>query len=67
MEPSILSLLPPVVTIGLAIATRRILLALGIGVVLGARSMPPTVSSRVRPIGTCHRGKMAGSLTWFCR
>jgi tetracycline resistance efflux pump len=36
MEPSILSLLPPVVTIGLAIATRRILLALGIGVVLGA-------------------------------
>src|ERR671914_2920672 len=36
MEPSILSLLPPVVTIGLAIATRRILLALGIGIVLGA-------------------------------
>ena len=36
MEPSILSLLPPVVTIGLAIVTRRILLALGIGVVLGA-------------------------------
>jgi tetracycline resistance efflux pump len=36
MEPSILSLLPPVVTIGLAIATRRVLLALGIGVVLGA-------------------------------
>ena len=36
MEPSILSLLPPVVTIGLAIATGRILLALGIGVVLGA-------------------------------
>ena len=36
MEPSILSLLPPVVKIGLAIATRRILLALGIGVVLGA-------------------------------
>lgn len=36
MEPSIWSLLPPVVTIGLAIATRRILLALGIGVVLGA-------------------------------
>src|SRR5918995_110519 len=36
MESSILSLLPPVVTIGLAIATRRILLALGIGVVLGA-------------------------------
>jgi tetracycline resistance efflux pump len=36
MEPSILSLLPPVVTIGLAIDTRRILLALGIGVVLGA-------------------------------
>jgi tetracycline resistance efflux pump len=36
MEPSILSLLPPVVTIGLAIATRRILLALGIGVVLGS-------------------------------
>ncbi len=36
MEPSILSLLPPVVTIGLAIATRRVLLALGIGVLLGA-------------------------------
>jgi tetracycline resistance efflux pump len=36
MEPSILSLLPPVVTIGLAIATRRILLSLGIGIVLGA-------------------------------
>src|SRR3712207_1346621 len=36
MEPSILSLLPPVVAIGLAIATRRILLALGIGIVLGA-------------------------------
>jgi tetracycline resistance efflux pump len=34
MEPSILSLLPPVVAIGLAIATRRILLSLGI--VLGA-------------------------------
>ena len=36
MEPSILSLLPPLVTIGLAIATRRILLSLGIGIVLGA-------------------------------
>ena len=36
MEPSILSLLPPLVTIGLAIATRRILLALVIGIVLGA-------------------------------
>jgi tetracycline resistance efflux pump len=36
MEPSILSLLPPVVAIGLAIATRRILLSLGIGIVLGA-------------------------------
>ena len=36
MEPSILSLLPPLVTIGLAIATRRILLALGIGIALGA-------------------------------
>lgn len=36
MEPSILSLLPPVLTIGLAIATRRILLSLGIGIVLGA-------------------------------
>ena len=36
MEPSILSLLPPVVTIGLAIVTRRILLSLGIGIVLGA-------------------------------
>jgi len=36
MEPSILSLLPPVVAIGLAIATRRILLSLGFGIVLGA-------------------------------
>jgi tetracycline resistance efflux pump len=36
MEPSILSLLPPIVAIGLAIATRRILLSLGIGIVLGA-------------------------------
>jgi tetracycline resistance efflux pump len=36
VEPSILSLLPPVVTIALAIATRRILLSLGIGIVLGA-------------------------------
>ena len=36
MEPSILSLLPPVVTIALAISTRRILLSLGIGIVLGA-------------------------------
>jgi tetracycline resistance efflux pump len=36
MEPSILSLLPPVVAIGLAIATRRILLSLGIGIILGA-------------------------------
>lgn len=36
MEPSILSLLPPVVAIGLAITTRRILLSLGIGIVLGA-------------------------------
>jgi tetracycline resistance efflux pump len=36
VEPSILSLLPPVVTIALAIATRRIFLALGTGIVLGA-------------------------------
>jgi tetracycline resistance efflux pump len=36
VEPSILSLLPPVVTIVLAIATRRIFLALGTGIVLGA-------------------------------
>jgi tetracycline resistance efflux pump len=36
MGPSILSLLPPVVAIGLAILTRRILLSLGIGIVLGA-------------------------------
>ena len=36
MEPSILSLLPPVVAMGLAILTRRILLSLGIGIVLGA-------------------------------
>lgn len=36
MEPSILSLLPPLVTIGLAIATRRVLLALSVGIALGA-------------------------------
>ena len=36
MEPSILSLLPPLITIGLAIATRRVLLALGVGIALGA-------------------------------
>ncbi|MGH3987695.1 MAG: Na+/H+ antiporter NhaC family protein [Actinomycetes bacterium] len=36
MEPSALSLIPPVVTIALAIATRRIFLALGTGIVLGA-------------------------------
>ena len=36
MEPSLLSLLPPLVTIGLAIATRRILLALAVGIALGA-------------------------------
>ncbi|MDQ4058943.1 MAG: Na+/H+ antiporter NhaC family protein [Actinomycetota bacterium] len=35
MENSVLSLLPPIVTIGLAIATKRIFLALGIGVALG--------------------------------
>ncbi len=36
MEPSILSVLPPVVTIGLAIATRRVLLSLSVGIVFGA-------------------------------
>jgi tetracycline resistance efflux pump len=36
VEPSILSLLPPLVTIVLAIATRRILISLGVGIVLGA-------------------------------
>jgi tetracycline resistance efflux pump len=36
MEPSILSLLPPLVTIGLAIATRRILISLALGIALGA-------------------------------
>ena len=36
MEPSILSLVPPIVTIGLAIATRRVLLALSVGIALGA-------------------------------
>jgi tetracycline resistance efflux pump len=36
MEPSILSLIPPVVTIALAIITKRIFLALGTGIVLGA-------------------------------
>ncbi|MGH3390369.1 MAG: Na+/H+ antiporter NhaC family protein, partial [Actinomadura sp.] len=36
MEPSILSLLPPLVTIGLAIVTRRIILALLVGIVLGS-------------------------------
>jgi tetracycline resistance efflux pump len=36
MEPSLLSLLPPLVTIVCAIATRRILISLGLGIVLGA-------------------------------
>jgi tetracycline resistance efflux pump len=36
MEPSALSLIPPVVTIALAITTKRIFLALGTGIVLGA-------------------------------
>lgn len=36
MEPSILSLLPPIVLITLAIATKRIFLSLGVGIVLGA-------------------------------
>ncbi|MGH3386834.1 MAG: Na+/H+ antiporter NhaC family protein [Nocardioidaceae bacterium] len=36
MEPSFLSLIPPLVTIALAIATKRIFLALGTGIVLGA-------------------------------
>jgi tetracycline resistance efflux pump len=36
VEPSILSLLPPLVTILLAIVTRRILISLGVGIVLGA-------------------------------
>jgi tetracycline resistance efflux pump len=36
MEPSFLSLIPPVVTIALAIATKRIFVALGTGIVLGA-------------------------------
>ncbi|MFD0853991.1 Na+/H+ antiporter NhaC family protein, partial [Actinomadura adrarensis] len=36
MEPSVLSLLPPLVTIGLAIVTKRIILALIAGIVLGS-------------------------------
>jgi tetracycline resistance efflux pump len=36
VEPSLLSLLPPLVTIVLAIATRRILISLAVGIVLGA-------------------------------
>jgi tetracycline resistance efflux pump len=36
MEPSILSLLPPLVTIGLAIVTKRIIMALLVGIVLGS-------------------------------
>jgi tetracycline resistance efflux pump len=36
MEPSALSLLPPIVTITLAITTKRIFLSLGTGIVLGA-------------------------------
>ncbi|MGH3345269.1 MAG: Na+/H+ antiporter NhaC family protein [Carbonactinosporaceae bacterium] len=36
MEPSFLSLVPPLVTIGLAITTKRIFLSLGIGIALGA-------------------------------
>jgi tetracycline resistance efflux pump len=36
MEPSILSLFPPLVTIGLAIVTKRIIMALLVGIVLGS-------------------------------
>jgi tetracycline resistance efflux pump len=36
LEPSLLSLLPPLVTIACAIATRRILISLALGIVLGA-------------------------------
>jgi tetracycline resistance efflux pump len=36
VEPSVLSLIPPVVTITLAIVTKRIFLALGTGIILGA-------------------------------
>ncbi|MGH3361715.1 MAG: hypothetical protein ACRDOM_04580, partial [Nocardioides sp.] len=36
MEPSILSLIPPLVTIGLALATKRIFTSLGVGIALGA-------------------------------
>jgi tetracycline resistance efflux pump len=36
MEPSILSLLPPLVTIGLAIVTKRIIMALLVGIALGS-------------------------------
>jgi tetracycline resistance efflux pump len=36
LEPSLLSLLPPLVTIVCAIATRRILISLAVGIVLGA-------------------------------
>ncbi|MGH3328818.1 MAG: Na+/H+ antiporter NhaC family protein [Streptomycetales bacterium] len=36
MEPSFLSLVPPLVTIALAITTKRIFLSLGIGIALGA-------------------------------
>lgn len=36
MEGSILSLLPPIITIALTIITKRILLSLGVGILLGA-------------------------------
>lgn len=36
MEPSALSLLPPIVLIALALITKRIFLSLGVGIVLGA-------------------------------
>lgn len=36
MEPSILSLIPPIVLIALAIATKRIFLSLAVGIILGA-------------------------------
>ena len=36
MEGTILSLLPPVITIALTIITRRILLSLGVGIIFGA-------------------------------
>ncbi|MGH3315554.1 MAG: hypothetical protein ACRDO0_05355, partial [Nocardioidaceae bacterium] len=60
MEPSFLSLIPPVVTIALAIATKRIFPALGTGIVLGAL----LYTGWDIPASLALVGEVAGGLVW---